>query len=450
MAQLYLRYGSHAEKEYYLKALSLFDGIMVGANLLEATPAATISLLVQLCGTKSKCSFFIDPMTYAFGEYIDPESKDIRKDLDWIKSEQKIKGQQPIRQLKRSYRKLAESLGASFACVYNNGKSKAVDQFKDISSLCNGVIEYQKNRFNELIGKDDELNQFIDSLPKPKGLLSPYFFIHEGNKKSLFEVTCQMAQYCADSNLNDEVYSVLCIDKPLLNDPLFDVCIEKLITLKIKGLWLWISRFQEENEQDQLLEKYLSVANKVSKSGKQIFNMHGGYFSLLATHKGLTGMSHGVGYGEQKDVMPVVGKGIPTVRYYLPPVYKRTGIPEIQRSFSAIEVKSVEDFISKICDCAICRGILKKDLDAFKEFGEIHYSSEDAKRQAQTPAAAKKCRYHFLLTRAKELKRVREVTLDTLIEDIDNAYASWSRSKVMEGSLEHIERWKRALSGKIE
>jgi len=447
MAQLYLRYGSHAEKEYYLKALSLFDGMMVGANLLEATPAATISLLVKLCGKNSKCSFFIDPMTYAFGEYIDPESKDIRRDLDWIKSDQKIRGQ-TVRQLKRSYRKLAESLGIGFTCVYNNGASKAIDQFKDISSLCNGVIEYQKNRFNELIGKDDELKQFIDSLPKPKGLLSPYFFIHEGNKESLFDLTYQMAQYCADSNLNDEVYSVLCIDKPLLNDPLFDACIEKLITLKIKGLWLWISQFQEEDAQYQLLEKYLSVVNKVSKSGKQIFNMHGGYFSLLATHKGLTGISHGVGYGEQKDVMPVVGRGIPTVRYYLPPVFKRTGIPEIQRSFSAIEVKSIEDFFSKICDCAICSGILKKGLNAFEEFGEMHYSSEDAKRQVQTPAAAKKCRYHFLLTRAKELKRVGEVKLDTLINEIDNACASWSRSKVMESSLEHIARWKKALSGK--
>ena len=36
-----LRLGSHAEKDYFLKTVEYWDGLIVGANLLEAAPGAT-------------------------------------------------------------------------------------------------------------------------------------------------------------------------------------------------------------------------------------------------------------------------------------------------------------------------------------------------------------------------------------------------------------------------
>jgi hypothetical protein len=39
-----IRLGSHSEKEYLLKTANLFKGVIVGANLLEMTPGATVSL----------------------------------------------------------------------------------------------------------------------------------------------------------------------------------------------------------------------------------------------------------------------------------------------------------------------------------------------------------------------------------------------------------------------
>src|SRR5258708_24225783 len=81
-----VRLGSHAEKEYLLKLAPFIDGIIVGANLFEASPGATASLLLNIAGKETK--LFVDPMTYAFGQYTDPDTGKVRRDLDWIKSDQ--------------------------------------------------------------------------------------------------------------------------------------------------------------------------------------------------------------------------------------------------------------------------------------------------------------------------------------------------------------------------
>ena len=46
----------------------------------------------------------------------------------------------------------------------------------------------------------------------------------------------------------------------------------------------------------------------------------------------MSGISHGVGYGEQKDVIPVIGQSTPTVCYYLPDLKRRLGVPQIERA----------------------------------------------------------------------------------------------------------------------
>lgn len=107
-----LRLGSHSEKEYVEKTIKQFDGVMVGANLLQATPGATASLLFKL-NKQARRPYYVDPMTYAFGAYVDPETGRVRTDLDWIKSDQKVRGKKGHikRDFKSSYRKLADAFG---------------------------------------------------------------------------------------------------------------------------------------------------------------------------------------------------------------------------------------------------------------------------------------------------------------------------------------------------
>lgn len=62
--ELVLRLGTHAEKDYVEKLAAMLDGIIIGTNLLEATPGATSSLILSLCGANDVCPE-CDPCTCA-------------------------------------------------------------------------------------------------------------------------------------------------------------------------------------------------------------------------------------------------------------------------------------------------------------------------------------------------------------------------------------------------
>ena len=145
-----LRLGSHAEKDYFLKTTGLWDGLMVGANLLEAAPGATSSMVFKFAGKKHEMPYYVDPMTYAFGTYIEHGTNEPRTDLDWIKSDQKNKETKKVeRRYKRSYRALAEIIGGPLLSGLEKDEGISSDHFDDleeIEQLCDAVLQYQRTR----------------------------------------------------------------------------------------------------------------------------------------------------------------------------------------------------------------------------------------------------------------------------------------------------------------
>src|ERR1035437_2774191 len=120
-SEVFLRLGSHSEKQYVIKTFHLFSGVLVGANLLESTPGATVSFALNVLG-KHK-SFAIDPMTYTFG-----------MNLDYIKSEtiDRAKGKKTTKfSLKRSFVKLAEEYGSPISDAVDEDREVAPKDFDD-------------------------------------------------------------------------------------------------------------------------------------------------------------------------------------------------------------------------------------------------------------------------------------------------------------------------------
>jgi hypothetical protein len=213
---------------------------------------------------------------------------------------------------------------------------------------------------------------------------------------------------------------------------------------KAEGVWLWFSQFDERSAKKEELGNFRKLVSTLSTSMK-VYNLHGGYFSLALSLYGLAGIAHGVGYGEQKDVVPVIGQSTPTVRYYLPPLYARFGVPDIERCFSTVGVKTPADFFAKICDCVICKGVIGSSLSNFREFGERHLSSPSSKRAAQTPAAAKRCRFHFLLSRLRERDWIAGKTDVEVLDRLRSNAAQW-RPTVLTDQSKQVELWADVLA----
>jgi len=449
--EVHLRIGSHAEKEYFEKMLNRFDGLTVGANLVEVTPGATASLIVKLCSEAKGIPYLIDPMTYAFGSYVDPTTGQSRIDLDWIKSDQKVKGSKGksvVRQLKSSYQKLAEALGTVFLSACNRGRAIVPDDLLGSSirtQVCESVLEYQLNRIRGVFSADPDYRDFADKVPVPMALWAPYFYIEPSRKAEWTDLNLMLAAESVSIGKSRPVYAVLCAPEGFLLDNAFlESVVAGLPETKVAGVWLWFSQFDERTAKKDELGNLRKLVKALSTSMK-VYNLHGGYFSLALSLHGLSGIAHGIGYGEQKDVVPVIGQSTPTVRYYLPPLYARFGVPEIERCFSAVGVRTPADFFTKICDCVICRGVIGSSLSNFREFGDRHLSSPSSKRLAQTPAAAKRCRFHFLLSRLRERDWIAGKSDVEILDQLKSNSAQW-RPTVLSSQSEQIKVWADVLA----
>jgi len=445
--KIILRMGSHSEKEYIEKTAKFLDGLLIGANLMEATPGATCSLLLKLCGAKNTIPYYLDPMTYAYGSYIDPQSGVFRQDMDWIKSEQKRKGK-TIKAFKRSYDALADKLGGVFSNALSRGIAVSPGDFstsKICEDTCKSVVNYQLDRIATEFREDAEYASFAADAPKPSAVFAPYFYIDPKNTNAWLKTVLQLAQTTAGLNAGQPVHTVICVDEgALANQQFSDFIGAELPKTKIQGVWFWFSRLYEEGASEPKLRMYRKLVETLS-SRMEVYMLHGGYFSLIMSKYGLSGVSHGVGYGEQKNVVPVIGQSTPTVRYYLPPIHRRLSVAQIERCFDALNIATVSDFHSAICGCVVCKGVVAKNLKDFEAFGARHHSTAASKRMAQTPAAAKRCRYHFLLKRIEERDWIKATALPAIVNNLKGAYGTWCKQPTVNSECGHLAVWENVL-----
>lgn len=448
--EVVIRIGSHAEKDYVLKLAPFFDGLIVGANLFEATPGATASLLVAVKAKNTK--LFLDPMTYAYGAYIDPQLSKVRTDLDWIKSNQTRKGRAgkktTVRDFKRSYKKLADRIGFPLEGAIRSSAAVSAEDFqteKQQVDFCRRVAEYQLDRIREEFAKDDELRDYIEQVPGPTAVFAPYFYMEPTDSEKWLQLNLSLMASTAKLSLSRPVHAVLCAGIEHLRDVSFrQILLKELPKTGIRGVWLWFSRFDESSEGIPVLRGYQHLVQGLSEH-MDVYAMHGGFYSLALSKHGMKGISHGVGYGEQKDVVPVIGQSTPTVRYYLPPVAQRLGVPDIERSFDALGIATPDDFHDRVCSCSVCKGVVSSSLRDFSSFGDMHRSRPQAKRRSQTPAAAKRCRFHFLLNRIRERDEISRATASQIASKLKSAAESWGSQISLKNQCQHLTRWAEAL-----
>lgn len=455
--QVILRIGSHAEKEYFEKLAKSLDAILFGGNLLEITPAATSSLLLSLRMKRGglHLPFYLDPMTYGFGAYVDPDTHRKRIDLDALKSDQlKARGSKiRVRRIKESYVSLARELGGSFQSAVSTGVAvdPSVLDGAQRDAMCEQVLAYQLNRIPNLLRGDDFLARYADGC-LPAAVFAPYFYIDEKWADAGISVAVDLAKRAAAQSPSVPVHAMVVASQSVLRSPaMVERLRRELPATGVSGAWLWFSGF---DELEAPLDDLVTLRSLVSALGKsmRVYNLHGGYYSLLLSHDGLSGISHGVGYGERKEVAQVIGEAAPTVRFYLPAIAKRISVPEVQRCFDDLEIKTPRDFFDKVCGCTICRGVIGKDVDNFSSFGKMHRARPESKRDSQTPAAAKMCRFHFLINRMNERTMVAKLAPAERANHVIEQAKEWRALAPLVTHLGncpgqgYIERWSKAVS----
>jgi hypothetical protein len=400
-SEVIIRLGSHAEKEYLLKTLNLFSGTIIGANLLETTPGATVSLAWKIRSENK--ALFIDPMSYLFGI-----------DLDYISSDS-------TNVLKKSFESMCKQLGEPFtSIILKKKRSLRPSDFEtdeDILAICHCVMKYQLHRMEAICKGDAQLRE-VANQTSPSAVLSPYFYLPSDSVKLADEwedVAIRIIEAFGTVKSPVPKHAVLCIARRLLKERTgLERILGRVMDSGCDACWLWISALREEDITETEIKNLVSLLKRAKLRNFPLWNMHGGFLSALLSKHGLAGFSHSIGYGESKDVLPISGGAVPTVAYHYNPLHVRCSVPDIERAFSSIGVIDAKSFHETVCDCVMCKGTLKGDLRNFRKFGELVLKPGNI-RQSQTAESAKRCRFHFLLARKIELDFVNGDSLEALL-----------------------------------
>lgn len=453
MATHIYRYNVHSEQRYFLgkENRGKYDLIALNGNLVSNTPTG----IAALVSTVNK-AFYIDPQTHAFQH----DTKNLKRDIS-----NKEMREPPKLEFKPSIRKLANNLGGPFYKVIEADKPLSPNDFylangtisnDIINQVCNGVVSFQLNTLKESLKDDDK--EFMEGGENfnPEFIISPYFYLVPDLFEEWFDITikCFVRTREIFSNLN--IYYNLVLSKELLKESKVDKIVQELSLLKPEGILLWIDSHFEENLIDFEIERFIYLLKNLKNISGTVFNMYGGYLSILLTHKNinyLDGVGHSINYGQYRPIIPV-GGGYPLAYFYFPSIHSRLRfVDALGIIYSKKWLKSVQDYLDNVCKCSQCQKLIKENKsldDAFMAYGET-YPKEFNRRSGTivrlslpTAEAKRVAAQHYLYCKAKEFQNVKRKELDELLNKMNETFKTVRPNSSFK-LISHLFNWQSML-----
>ena len=426
-----IRLGTHTEKDYLLLARSWYDEVILNANLVEGTGAATAVFLQRLASMNK--AYTIDPYNFVFA--FDPQ----------VISSQSRTGE--IR-LKRTFRRLREQYLVS-EITRDDRLSTTSFNGGAINLFSAAVAEYQSSRIARAIADSAEFldleGEEIDL--RPRRILAPYFEL--SGELEWLDVNLRLLEASRSLGLGD-TWGVVCIDGLTLdNDEVVDEVAQAYAGALCDGYMVWPTDFYGPTV---TLGQIRGLRNLVrtlagTELGRPVIHMYGGYFSALLHEEGMTGIAHGLGDGERRSLIPAVGGGMPPARYYLRPIHEGISMSDLRQLLRTGSFPSTDIFRNIVCMCSICSHLLQGGVDNLS----TSFSRTDRKpfgnsyRDYPTQDVYKMSRFHFLSNRHTEIEEINKAgSRDALLEQLEESYAFFQPK--LSADLAYLRRWRRALA----
>jgi hypothetical protein len=210
--------------------------------------------------------------------------------------------QQPLPAAKKSHDALAALFGDPHLVQYRTPVAPEAYTDEVIDDLVRHWLAFNRG-FTELaLKKFDKYAQRLDEeiLPEnrrgPTWILPPYFTALADDDR-WWRVSERMWRSArAQARSVEHLVRVVATDSVDLLGNLLARCPET-------ELAIWVSQLDEApDERFGLgdLRRYGEAINYAASAGKAMFALYGGFFSVLLGNFGLTGSSHGIGYGESR------------------------------------------------------------------------------------------------------------------------------------------------------
>lgn len=441
-----MTFGTFNEQRYFTyPSPETYSCVIINANMAAHAPDGLGQFLIE---RTKQLNYIIDPMTHAFQHNV--------IHLTTINSSKE-------RIIKTSIEKLKNIYGDPIASIAGKiplNPSHFIDKgllTAFVEKCVRFQLEQLSTRMLESPTNQKYLQQSQEKL-KPTYLISPYFYMDETTFDQWIAIQIEMINKTILFKGESKVLAAITIGKGLLDDKRkVKELIESYRELNVDGYIIWVDDFNEHEASKGELDTFLKIIYNLNiNRNREFINFHGSYFSVLAAGKLgeglLSGVAHGPEYGEYRSVVPV-GGGIPFAKYYVFGLHKRVKFKEAQRLFFDLGwLASSIEFYKNICDCNVCRNIIKENPDNFIEFGsttpkKLSRKSGEIWIDYPTPSTKENCLLHYLENKNREFNFSEKGDEKELFENLNNGIRIFE-NQLGERGIVHLKRWKEVFEKK--
>lgn len=420
-----IRYGTAVDTQYIKEYKKKFDLLALNANILcHHSKYMARNIYVEF----KNLPYFIDPKLYVF-----------QNDLKYIKDDDKFK---------ESYVTLAKSYNLDY--VIDKDSPITIQEVNEhgIGTITKDILNFQTNYIYENLSA--ELKQFAmlsNTKIEPSFLNIPSFAIKDTKDLHWLNINTQIIKESIKLKNNDydnkDMYANLIIGKDILNNK---ELINKIIQnySMADGLLFWIDGFNELKVDEETIMSLIYFIQEYKKLNpkKNIHSLYGGYFSQLLSSIGLSGVSHGIGYGESKEINAI--GGVPSVqKYYMPKLFQRMTPESTIKLLNNMKLSTKEDFFDKVCNCNICKhNIFDNNID-LRFF--IYLDDMDSSKNLRSNARVN-CTKHYLEVKNIEFTKINSSDINTLINNLKYTFDSYIKNNYVNSSnINYLMRWHSSL-----
>jgi len=430
----WMMFSTFAEQRFFAHPTKRsIKGVVVNANMVAHAPDGLAAFLME---RTANTPYIIDPQTHAFQH----NPKAIRN------SEGKIKS---------SLFSLSEHFGEPISSCVSKSQPLKPSNFADNKLLNEFVIrclEFQRSALSEVMASS-EANKYLGQTQKqlePCALLSPYFYIAENTAQDWLPICLRLAKAAADFKNHNKLFIPLVLSKAALVRPkIREYILSHFTDIACDGFTIWIDDLNEHVTSSTLLKQFFDFATGLrANNKKQVINLHGGYFSILAGSAlgggAFSGVSHGPEFGEFRSVVPV-GGGIPIARYYIPQLHARIRYREALDMFKRNGwLSSAKEFHHSVCACDTCKEVIDGNPDNFVNFGTsnsklVRRGDGFARVDFPTTEAKENCLKHYLERKHYEYHSSSK-SADVLIADLKKGISDFETAFGAD-TVDHLRTW---------
>jgi len=436
----WMTFGTFAEQRHFIyPRADTYQGVLINGNMAAYAPAGMASFLLE---KTPSLPYIIDPQTHAFqhkASAIQNRQGNVKVSIQKLAQEYG----NPIKDLAGVHPVLPQTF--------------ATDE--TLEPFVKRCLEFQRNILRNAM-LESNVAKYLDveetDIP-PYALVAPYFYMSEVTVEQWLPVCKKSAEMAIAFAPHEKVFgAVVLTEGALLSDGIRAEIVTAFADLSLAGVLIWVDDFDEHEASSKALKGLLDLSRGLRNNGqKEVLNLHGGYFSVLAAGAlggaSMTGVAHGPEFGESRTVVPV-GGGIPISRYYMPHLHARIRYRDALSLLAEKNwLRSADVFHSKVCGCAECRAALAGDPANFTLFGdsvfrEVRRRHGIVRIEYPTNETKLRCLRHYLQRKALEYEFTSSATVEQQGQDLDEGIAEFEEVAGIEG-VSHLRIWKDVLTG---